>query len=162
MGIHWLGWYGAGVRSGLFCLGSTDLYYGIQYALVELSTPFVNIHWFLNKLNRAGSTFQIINGILLIAIFACCRLIWGSYLTFVFFRDVWTALHARKSSWTEYNYSPFEQPLILEHRAAWWLAGMFMVSNAVVMSLSAFWFTKMIATIRQHIETSRSTKVRSD
>lgn len=129
------------------------LYYGIQYALVELSTPFVNIHWFLNKLGKAGSNLQIVNGLLLIVTFACCRLIWGSYLTFVFFRDVWTALHAPQSSWTEYNYSPSQRPLILEHRAPWWLAVMFMISNAVVMSLSAFWFTKMIATIRKHIET---------
>ena len=138
------------------------LYYGIQYALVELSTPFVNIHWFLNKLDKAGSTFQIVNGMLLIVTFACCRLIWGSYLTFVFFRDVWTALHAPQSSWTEYNYSPSERPLILEHRAPWWLAVMFMISNAVVMSLSAFWFTKMIATIQKHIDSSRSKKIRSD
>lgn len=126
--------------------------------MIELSTPFVNIHWFLNKLDKAGSTLQIINGILLIVTFACCRLIWGSYLAFVFFRDVWTALHAPQSHWTEYKYSPYERPLILEHRAPWWLAAMFMISNAVVMSLSAFWFTKMIATIRKHIETPRSEK----
>ncbi|MCJ1398353.1 hypothetical protein MMC11_001551 [Xylographa trunciseda] len=137
------------------------LYYGIQYALVELSTPLVNIHWFLNKLNKAGSTFQIINGVLLIVTFACCRLVWGSYLTFVFFRDVWTALHASQSSWTEYKYSRSEEPLILEHRAPWWLAVMFMISNAVVMSLSAFWFTKMITTIRNHIDSPRTEKIKS-
>ena len=83
-----------------------------------------------------------------------CRLLWGSYLTFVFFRDVWTALHAPQSSWTEYNYAPSEKPLVLEHQAPWWLATMFMIANAVVMSLSAFWFTKMIATMRKHIESS--------
>ncbi len=129
---------------------------------MELSTPFVNIHWFLNKSGKAGSTFQIINGVLLTVIFACCRLVWGSYLTIVFFRDVWTALHAPKSSWTEYDYSPVQRPLRLEHRAPWWLASMFMVSNAIIMSLSTFWFTRMIATIRKHVETLRSKKDRSD
>lgn len=134
------------------------LYYGIQYALVELSTPFVNIHWFLNKLDKAGSKLQIVNGVILIVMFACCRLLWGSHLTNVFFRDVWTALHAPESSWTEYNYSPSEKPLVLEHQAPWWLAVMFMISNAVVMSLSAFWFVKMIATIRKHIETASNSE----
>lgn len=134
------------------------LYYGIQYALVELSTPFVNIHWFLNKLDKAGSKLQIVNGVILIVMFACCRLLWGSHLTNVFFRDVWTALHAPESSWTEYKYSPSEKPLVLEHQAPWWLAVMFMISNAVVMSLSAFWFVKMIATIRKHIETASNSE----
>lgn len=136
------------------------LYYGIQYALVELSTPFVNIHWFLNKLHKAGSLLQIINGIVLIVTFACCRLLWGSYLTVVFFRDVWTALHAPQPSWTEYAYSPVRKPLVLQHRAAWWLAGVFMVSNAVVMSLSAFWFGKMIATMRKHVDSRNEKKLK--
>lgn len=129
---------------------------------MELSTPFVNIHWFLNKSGKAGSTFQIINGILLTVIFAGCRLVWGSYLTVVFFRDVWTALHAPKSSWTEYDYSSLERPLVLEHRAPWWLASMFMVSNAVLMSLSAFWSTRTIVTIQKHIRTRRSRRDRSE
>ena len=130
---------------------------------MELSTPFVNIHWFLNKLDKAGSTFQIVNGVLLVVTFASCRLLWGSYLTVVFFRDVWTALHAPQPSWTEYNYSPVEKPLILEPQAPWWLAIVFMLTNAVVMSLSAFWFTKMIATLRKHIRNPNSSgKVRSN
>jgi hypothetical protein len=136
------------------------LYYGIQYALVELSTPFANIHWFLNKLDRAGSSLQAVNGVILIITFACCRLIWGSYLTIVFFRDVWTALHAPKSSLTAYEYSLAEKPLLLEHKAPWWLAAMFMISNSVVMSLSAFWFTKMISTISKHVNSATKEKTK--
>lgn len=130
------------------------LYYGIQYAFIELSTPFVNIHWFLNKLDRAGSNLQIINGVVLIITFACCRLIFGCYLAVVFFRDVWTALHSPHMSWTEYNYSPTEKPLVLQHQAVWWVAAIFMITHAIVMSLSAFWFIKMIMTVRKHINSS--------
>ena len=129
---------------------------------MELFLAFVNIHWFLNKLDKAGSTLQIVNGMLFIVTSASCRLIWGSYLTFVFFRDAWTALHAPQSSWTEYNYSPVERPLTLEHQAPWWLAITFMITNAVVMSLSAFWFMKMIATLRKHIKTPSSGKMISN
>lgn len=77
--------------------------------------------------------------------FACCRLLWGAYMTFTFFSDVWVALHAPAPSLTLYYYSPAEPPLALEHRAAWWLAVAFMLTHAVVMSLSAFWFSKMVA-----------------
>jgi hypothetical protein len=126
------------------------LYYGIQYALLELSTPFVNIHWFLNKLHKAGSKLQLVNGVILIVVFGCCRLIWGSYMTVVFFRDVWAALHALRPSRTSYEYSLAEKPLVLQHQAQWWVAAMFLVTHAIVMALSVFWFCKMIATARNH------------
>jgi len=134
------------------------LYYGIQYALIELSTPFVNFHWFLNKLGRAGSYLQIANGIVLIVVFAGCRLVWGSYLTIVFSRDSWSALHADGSRWTVYDYSPYQIPLKLEHKAEWWLVAVFLLSNTVVMSLSAFWFAKMIQMVGGHLTSSTDAK----
>jgi len=124
----------------------------MQYGLVELSTPFVNIHWFLNKTGRAGSMLQVVNGIVLMVTFACCRLLWGAYMTFTFFGDVWTALHAPAPSHTLYHFSPAEPSLALEHRAPWWVAVTFTLTHTVVMSLSAFWFSKMVATMRGHIK----------
>ncbi|KAH7372032.1 TLC domain-containing protein [Pyrenochaeta sp. MPI-SDFR-AT-0127] len=134
------------------------LYYGIQYALIELSTPFVNIHWFLNKLGRAGSKLQIVNGAILIVVFASCRLVLGTYLTIVFSRDAWSALHAPAPGWTKYDYSPGQEPIVLQHEAAWWLVAAFLISNGVVMSLSAFWFTKMIATVGRHMSSATEEK----
>jgi hypothetical protein len=134
------------------------LYYGIQYALIELSTPFVNFHWFLNKLGRAGSKLQIANGMVLIVVFATCRLVWGSYLTVVFSRDAWSALHAKGSHWTVYDYSPRQDPLLLEHEALWWVVAVFLSSNAVIMSLSAFWFTKMIKMVGGHMASTGGKK----
>ncbi|OBT44829.1 hypothetical protein VE00_05001 [Pseudogymnoascus sp. WSF 3629] len=125
-------------------------YYGIQYGLVELSTPFVNIHWFLGKMGLAGSKIQMVNGIVLMITFASCRLLWGTYMTFTFFGDVWTAVQADKPSFTLYDYSPSEPPLALEHRAPGWVAVAFMCTHTVVMSLSIFWFSKMVATVRKH------------
>ncbi|KAF2500251.1 DUF887-domain-containing protein [Lophium mytilinum] len=140
------------VAAGISVMGyyPFGLYYGMHYALIELSTPFANIHWFLNKLGQAGSRVQVINGMLLITTFFTCRLVWGSYLTFVFFRDVWTALHAEQSHQTTYVLDAKVQSLDLEHRAPWWLACLFMVTNSVVMGLSTFWFVKMVDTVRRH------------
>jgi hypothetical protein len=30
-------------------------YYGLNFILYEISTPFLNIHWFFDKLNMTGS-----------------------------------------------------------------------------------------------------------
>jgi hypothetical protein len=110
----------------------------------------VNIHWFLGKMGLAGSKIQMVNGIVLMITFASCRLLWGTYMTFTFFGDVWTAVQADKPSFTLYDYSPSEPPLALEHRAPGWVAVAFMCTHTVVMSLSIFWFSKMVATVRKH------------
>ncbi|KAK0516302.1 hypothetical protein JMJ35_000905 [Cladonia borealis] len=54
-------------------------YYGLSFILYELSTPFLNIHWFLDKTHLTGSTAQFLNGIILITTFAGSRLVWGTY-----------------------------------------------------------------------------------
>lgn len=67
-------------------------YYGVNFVLYELSTPFLNIHWFLDKLHRTGSRLQWLNGIALLATFAASRLVWGTYQSFWLYRDIWLAL----------------------------------------------------------------------
>jgi hypothetical protein len=92
--------------------------------------------------------------------FACCRLLWGSYMTVTFFGDVWTALQATAPSSTLYNYSPADPPLALEHRAVLWVAIAFTLTHTAVMSLSVFWFSKMVATIGGHIKSSGTKEVK--
>ena len=50
-------------------------YYGCVFLLYELSTPFLNIHWFCDKLNLTGSKIQLYNGFLLLGTFFLCRLV---------------------------------------------------------------------------------------
>ncbi|KAI9809400.1 MAG: hypothetical protein M1826_003913 [Phylliscum demangeonii] len=87
-------------------------YYGPIFILYELSSPFLNFHWFFDKLQMTGSRPQLYNGIVLLATFFACRLVWGPYQTVRVFADVWTALRAasdagpvRLSSTTGYNSS---------------------------------------------------------
>ncbi len=70
-------------------------YYGLAFVLYELSTPFLNAHWFLDKLGRTGSTPQLLNGIALIVSFAGCRLVWGTYLSVRIYADLWRAVRLR-------------------------------------------------------------------
>ncbi|KAI0280522.1 TLC domain-containing protein, partial [Russula aff. rugulosa BPL654] len=49
-------------------------YYGPRFILWELSTPFLNIHWYGDKTGQTGSPLQLVNGLILISTFASARL----------------------------------------------------------------------------------------
>jgi hypothetical protein len=68
------------------------------FILYELSTPFLNIHWFCDKLNMTGGSLQWYNGLLLLGTFFCSRLCWGTYQSWRVFQDVWQVLHQYPSS----------------------------------------------------------------
>ncbi|KAK3080578.1 hypothetical protein LTS18_000118, partial [Coniosporium uncinatum] len=65
----------------VFCLGFRPFvnYYAPTFILYELSSPFLNIHWFCDKLHLTGSTIQLLNGVVLLATFFGCRLCWGTF-----------------------------------------------------------------------------------
>ena len=113
-------------------------YYGLNFVLYELSTPFLNIHWFLDKCRMTGSRFQLVNGIALIASFGASRLVWGSYQTVNMYRDVWRALQ-----------TPGELPVPP------WLALAYLVANTMLSGLNFWWFSRMIVTVRKRFEKPR-------
>ncbi|KAH9066207.1 hypothetical protein EDB87DRAFT_696295 [Lactarius vividus] len=55
-------------------------YYGPCFLLWKLSTPFLNIHWMLDKMGQTGSPLQLVNGLVLISTFAGARLVYGSIM----------------------------------------------------------------------------------
>jgi len=63
-------------------------YYGISFILYELSTPFLNIHWFCDKLDLTVSKIQLYNGFALLATFFGSRLVWGTYQSVLTYQDV--------------------------------------------------------------------------
>jgi hypothetical protein len=88
----------AGLLHGLAALTISGLgfrpfgnYYGINFTLFELSTPFLNIHWFCDKLGMTGSTLQLVNGVVFIISFFLSRLVWGTWQTYRMYSDVWNA-----------------------------------------------------------------------
>ncbi|KAL8976469.1 MAG: hypothetical protein Q9177_006851 [Variospora cf. flavescens] len=73
-------------------------FYGPTFILYELSSPFLNFHWFFDKLQMTGSRAQWYNGILLLASFFCCRLLWGTYQSLRVYQDCWAALHIQNTT----------------------------------------------------------------
>lgn len=60
--------------------------------LYELSTPFLNVHWFCDKLGMTGSKLQLYNGIALLVTFFGCRIVWGTYQSIMIYSDIYRAL----------------------------------------------------------------------
>ena len=116
-------------------------YYGLNFILYELSTPFLNIHWFLDKLDMTGSDAQWYNGLALISSFGCSRLLWGTYQSYKMYQDVWQALK-----------TPGELPVPT------WLALSYLASNTVLSVLNFWWFGRMVKTVRSRFKKSKSRK----
>ncbi|KAF2193764.1 DUF887-domain-containing protein [Zopfia rhizophila CBS 207.26] len=139
-------------------------FYGPTFILYELSSPFLNIHWFCDKLNLTGSRIQLYNGILLLLTFFSCRLIWGSYQSVRVFYDVYRAIttdHSSLSSILNPKNETIVESLINDSEimrfagdraVPLWLAGCYLASNLILNGLNWFWFGKMIETIRKRFD----------
>ncbi|MCJ1306462.1 hypothetical protein MMC25_000104 [Agyrium rufum] len=111
-------------------------YYGLNFILYELSTPFLNIHWFMDKFGMTGSRLQLVNGILLLISFAGCRLVWGTYQSVGMYKDVWAAIQTPAA----------DLPVPA------WLAVAYLVANSVLNILNFYWFGRMIQTLRSRFD----------
>ncbi|KAJ1990802.1 hypothetical protein H4R33_001581 [Dimargaris cristalligena] len=100
--------------------------YGPVFLMLELSTPFLNLHWFMDKLGMTGSLPQLVNGVILLATFFGSRLVFGIY---------W-AIHLYTNFYHNWDTVPH------------YLAISVVVSNMALNILNFFWFSKMVSAIR--------------
>jgi len=143
-------------------------YYGLNFILYEVSTPFLNIHWFFDKLNMTGSRVQLYNGIVLLMTFFGGRVLWGNYQSIRIYSDVWTALHT----------SSFDPQLVNDNSIftylqitgsgldtvddsskmtlPMWLVIVYLGSNTILNFLNMYWFTKMIQALRKRFQPPNS------
>jgi hypothetical protein len=147
-------------------------YYATTFILYELSSPFLNIHWFCDKLNMTGSTIQFVNGIVLLITFFSCRILWGSYMSINVFGDVWHAYKAgpviltdpqsgKLNSNTVVGNAGFKHDVMQFADGQYiplWLAATYLASNLILNGLNWFWFNKMIETLRKRFEPPLGTR----
>jgi len=100
-------------------------YYAVRFLFWELSTVFLNIHWFLDKTGKTGSALQLVNGIVLITTFFCVRCIWGAMMSYDFFVTL------------DSVYDHILTPYLIIYGGG----------NVLLQGLNWFWFTKMIAAL---------------
>jgi len=130
-------------------------YYGCVFILWELSTPFLNIHWFLDKVDMTGSTAQLYNGIVLLFSFFACRLVYGTFQSVCVLTDLWTAvnlhptnLHSRSATTTTTTM----QFATRDSTVRPWLAVSYLLSNATLNALNFYWFIMMMRAVRKRFE----------
>uniref|UniRef100_D8PSW9 TLC domain-containing protein n=1 Tax=Schizophyllum commune (strain H4-8 / FGSC 9210) TaxID=578458 RepID=D8PSW9_SCHCM len=113
------------------------LVYGLSYRpfvlymasllLWEISTIFLNIHWFLDKLGKTGSTAQKINGALLLASFFGVRILYGGMMSAQFLTELYTIRRDLSTTvWVVYGGG-----------------------NILLQGLNWFWFFKMIQALQK-------------
>lgn len=151
-------------------------FYAPTFILYELSSPFLNIHWFCDKLNLTGTKIQLYNGILLLFTFFSCRLCWGSYQSMRVFSDVYKVLTANRLTLSDPEFGKLNNngtlvtpPELFEPQSEImqfagdrlvpvWLAGCYLLSNLVLNGLNWYWFGKMIETIRKRFDPPLGTR----
>ncbi|KAI9674143.1 MAG: hypothetical protein M1817_001961 [Caeruleum heppii] len=143
-------------------------YYGPTFILYELSSPFLNFHWFFDKVHMTGSRAQLYNGLVLLATFFFCRLVWGTYQSIRVYQDVWAALHQPVGY--RYEGGPGNATSLASHQSLTksaddlmrfttvqvvpkWLAVTYLGSNIVLNTLNFYWFGKMIEAVRKRFQT---------
>ncbi|GAN08980.1 DUF887-domain-containing protein [Mucor ambiguus] len=102
-------------------------YYGAIFLMYELSTIFLNFHWFMDKLNWTGSKIQLVNGVVLLLTFFFARIVFGTYMSY----KMWSDVYAVKD----------DVPL------RYWIV--YGVANFVTTCLNVWWFSQMIAMLRK-------------
>ncbi|TVY23180.1 putative TLC domain-containing protein [Lachnellula hyalina] len=148
-------------------------FYGCTFILYELSSPFLNFHWFFDKLDMTGSRAQLYNGIALLVTFFGCRLVWGTYQSVRVYQDVWAAIHHKPAAASIHfdalnNSTNAAADAAAGHSAApihgdimrfageefvpLWLGFTYLGSNIILNTLNFYWFGKMIETVRKRFQ----------
>lgn len=110
--------------------------FGPAFLFFEASTPFLNIHWYLDKFGMTGSRLQIANGLVLLATFFFVRGLWGWYMAY----DVFSTLYRRRDE------------------VSWALSGIYFFSNMSLNMLNIYWFAKMIEALQKRTKGKNTKK----
>ncbi|KAM0517913.1 hypothetical protein ACHAQF_003875 [Verticillium nonalfalfae] len=129
-------------------------YYAPVFILWELSTPFLNIHWFFDKLGMTGTKPQLYNGLALLFTFFSCRLVYGTYQSVMVFKDIWAAMNtfpglellkgASNLPGSNIPLSDAMRFLTTSSTVPTWLAAAYLISNLTLNGLNFYWFVMMI------------------
>ncbi|KAF2447789.1 DUF887-domain-containing protein [Karstenula rhodostoma CBS 690.94] len=158
------------------CIGFRPFgnYYGLSFVLYELSTPFLNIHWFCDKLDLTGSKIQFYNGIALLATFFGCRIVWGTYQSVLIYSDIYTAMTTSPSDplvsmldegKCETNASSTSPGYMSGCEAGglpMWLVSIYLVGNTALSLLNFYWFSQMVKAVRKRFVAQPGSKTNGD
>jgi len=105
-----------------------------------------------------GSAMQLYNGILLITTFFSCRLVYGTYQSYLVFKDVWSAVgtHPDLSQLEAKEAGDLMRFAVEGSTVPLWLAVVYLASNTTLNSLNCYWFYKMIQALSKRFQTTET------
>ncbi|EEB06854.1 DUF887 family protein [Schizosaccharomyces japonicus yFS275] len=112
------------------------MYFAPTFLSWELSTPFLNVHYFLDKTDRTGSKLQLINGLMLVLTFFLVRIVYGWYSAYDTTLEV-----IRRVKSTPYILGVF-----------------FLIANMSLNFLNLYWLYKMIDAIKRRVDGEKKPK----
>ncbi|KAG0332883.1 hypothetical protein BG004_001063 [Podila humilis] len=92
-----------------------------------------------DKLGLTGSTYQLVNGIILLSVFFSARIVFGLYMSYQTYLNV--------------------MPVIAQ--VPWHLIVIYSAANVVLNSLNLFWFYKMIESLMKRFKPSKKSRTSS-
>lgn len=118
------------------------MWYTPAFLLFEISTPFVNMHWFSTRLPEGTipEKIQIINGVLLMTTFFSARILWGFYQAYKVLMDL---LYLQSPITEGTMMPPVSHP--------WWVPVAVLGSNVSLDILNVYWFSKMVRIVKRRI-----------
>ena len=122
-------------------------YYGAAFVLYAMSTPFLNIHWYLDKCNMTGGKAQLINGIALLVTFSGSRLVWGTYQSLKLYQDLVHVLRMPESETKSWPHGSELMRFSGKQVLPVWLTYTYLANNTLLMVLNFYWFWRMIETV---------------
>lgn len=113
------------------------MYDGFGFLLWEASTPFLNFHWFMDKVGLTGSVYQLVNAVFLLSSYILARLTFGVINSYSWFLHV------------NFPASP-HVPAIPLHIKLFYSVG-----NVVLNTLNFIWFKAMIAAVLKRFQPAK-------
>ncbi|KAK6903724.1 hypothetical protein I204_02655 [Kwoniella mangroviensis CBS 8886] len=112
--------------------------FGAPFLLWELSTPLLNIHWFMDKsgLSARYPTFFLANALIFMLVFFLARIVYGGANSLLFFRTMWD-----------------ERDRIPLHLHVIYCSG-----NLALNALNWLWFSKMLGKMYARIQGDEKVK----
>lgn len=129
-------------------------YYAVWGITFELSNIFMNLHRYTVWLGADGSLIQLINGFVLIFVFAGSRLIYGTYGATSLFRDLYFAVTEQTDDVvikvlcpdgrkTCMQKGPFEMPM--------WIVAVHLLTNLTFIFLNWYWFAGIVRMVNRRV-----------
>jgi len=92
--------------------------------VMEATTPFINLRWFLDKAGRKEGTLYFVNGCLMLGLWFFFRILGSLLMVYCTFRQI------------EDGASTQEVP--------WWILVFLGCTGAMIISLQFYWFSKIV------------------